>query len=326
MGVPNHLRPRQPGRLLLGLALALLAVWPALGCTTDCGPERGLPGPTEPRPGQVATDGAQPAPPALDVAESDSAAHVAADTPVWPAWHETVFDNMVLVPAGPVQLGPDDRTYERVLGEFYIDRTEVTVADYARCVAALGCAPPDLEQCQPEELSNWRQPERSRHPMNCVRWEQAVAYCAWRGLRLPTHFEWEKAARAHDGRLYPWGDEPAHCELAVMAETEGATGCGTGTTAEVGSRPDGASPYGVLDMAGNVSEWTGDPARMREHVVLLRAQGGSFLDSASDVVSHRVRAQTTAQPHRIAVDLGFRCAYSTVPTYLPEPASEAEER
>jgi formylglycine-generating enzyme required for sulfatase activity len=260
------------------------------------------------------------------VAESASTAQVAADTPVWPAWHETVFDNMVLVPAGPARLGREQRTYEMELSEFLIDRTEVTVADFARCVEALGCAPPDLEQCEPEELSNWQHPERQRHPINCVRWDQAVAYCAWRGLRLPTPAEWQKAARGEDARAYPWGEEPASCERAVMAETDDAPGCGSGTTAEVGSRPAGASPYGALDMAGNVSEWTGDPSRMREWVGLLKAYGGSFLDGAAGLMSHAVDVDTIGRGDRIRVDIGFRCAYSTVPTFLPEPAREAEER
>ena len=99
-----------------------------------------------------------------------------------------------------------------------------------------------------------------QQPVTCVTWAQADAYCRWKGGALPTEAQWEKAARGPDGRLYPWGDEPPpSCEQMVMREGEIAIpGCGLGRPDEVGTRPLGASPYGVENMGGNVYEWTAD--------------------------------------------------------------------
>jgi len=135
---------------------------------------------------------------------------------------------------------------------FEIDKFEVTVAAYRRCVDATKCSPPafDGDGC------NWSQPGRDRHPVNCVAWIQASALCKWAGKRLCSEAEWERAARGTDGRRYAWGDAAPSCSLAVMAV--GGGGCGEGATAPVGSRPGGASPYGVMDMAGNVAEWVQD--------------------------------------------------------------------
>jgi formylglycine-generating enzyme required for sulfatase activity len=169
---------------------------------------------------------------------------------------------MVRVPAGEFWMGcnadvdsscdsgekPGHKVY---LEEYYIDTTEVTVAAYGACVKAGKCTAPDTgAHC------NWGTSGREQHPINCVDWTQAWAYCEYVGKRLPTEAEWEKAARGTDGRVYPWGNERATCGRAVM--NDGGDGCGKNSTWPVGSKPSGVSPYGAQDMSGNVREWVSD--------------------------------------------------------------------
>jgi formylglycine-generating enzyme required for sulfatase activity len=172
------------------------------------------------------------------------------------------------VPAGPFMMGcngaldqgwdcndgdnVNEKPYHKVaLSAFEIDRTEVTVAAYKACF--------DAGQCSLASTSmycNWGVAGKEQHPINCVTWAQAKEYCEWAGKRLCTEAEWEKAGRGTDGRKYPWGNEMASCAYAVM--DDGGIGCGTGATMAVGSKTAGASPYGTLDMAGNVWEWVSD--------------------------------------------------------------------
>jgi formylglycine-generating enzyme required for sulfatase activity len=168
---------------------------------------------------------------------------------------EGVEKEMVQVPAGEFWMGcnekvdrecEDEKPGRKVyLDAFSIDKHEVTVAEYGRCVAAGKCAQPDAgEGC------NWGVEGRADHPINCVDWEQARAYCEWAGKRkrLPTEAEWEKAARGTDGRVYPWGN---HWD-AKRANVDG------NGTVPVWSYQEGASPYGTLNMSGNVWEWVQD--------------------------------------------------------------------
>jgi formylglycine-generating enzyme required for sulfatase activity len=163
---------------------------------------------------------------------------------------------LVFVPAGEFTMGSDDGNSDEqpahtvYLDAFAIDRTEVTNAQYARCVQAGACRPPGSSSSY-TRANYFADPRYADHPVIYVSWDDARAYCAWAGRRLPTEAEWEKAARGTDGRTYPWGDEWD----ASKANTSEA---GPGDTTPVGAYPQGASPYGALDMAGNVWEWVAD--------------------------------------------------------------------
>jgi len=219
---------------------------------------------------------------------------------------------LVTIPGGPFLYGcngsldGDCRSAE-VAGRraevpaFRIDRTEVRVNEYAHCVAAGACGRPDVGGgC------NWDRSGRDDHPVNCVDWEQARAYCEWVGKRLPSEREWEKAARGTDGRTYPWGNEAASCSLAVMRES-GATGCGESSTAPVASRAGGRSPYGIFDMAGNVLEWTADLHEAGDGTRVVR--GGSW---QSPAVPMRASHREAMSPGLRHASVGFRCARGAV--------------
>jgi formylglycine-generating enzyme required for sulfatase activity len=155
------------------------------------------------------------------------------------------------VPAGEFAMGcneavdsacdDDEKPQHTVtLSAFSIDRTEVTQAQYTACVLDGACSPPACE---------WNC-DNTDYPAGCLVSAQAEAYCDWAGKRLPTEAEWEKAARGTEALKYPWGNDDPSCDIANMA------GCGTAKA--VGSFPSGASPYGALDMAGNVVEMVAD--------------------------------------------------------------------
>ena len=168
---------------------------------------------------------------------------------------------MVQIAAGPFLRGSPKGVGEEdeepqttvTLKTYWIDQLEITVAQYERCFDAEACGAP-----QSGKTCNWGNDERLDHPINCVAWKDARDYCAWAGARLPTEAEWEKAARGTDGRKYPWGNQEPNCDLAISPYPELKRGCGRNTTWPVGSKPAGASPYGLLDVAGNVWEWCAD--------------------------------------------------------------------
>jgi len=175
-------------------------------------------------------------------------------TPIPP----TDLGAMVFVPAGefimgsPEGEGDDDEDPQHTvyLDAFYIDKYEVTNAGYKGCVDDGVCDPPSRNSSSTRD-SYYGNPEYDDYPVIYVSWYDAKAYCEWKGMRLPTEAEWEKAARGTDGREYPWGNgAPDEAKLNYDKNV--------GDTTEVGSYPGGASPYGAMDMAGNVWEWVAD--------------------------------------------------------------------
>src|SRR5438132_88159 len=140
---------------------------------------------------------------------------------------------------------PMHRTY---LSAYWIDTYEVTNAQYRRCVDSGVCS-------LPKERRAFDDSQFAQHPVTNVTWTQARAFCEWRGHRLPTEAEWEKAARGTDGWRYPWGNSE---ELIKRRVKEYALKLGSNGTAPVGRLPDTKSPYGVFDMVGNAWEWVKD--------------------------------------------------------------------
>jgi formylglycine-generating enzyme required for sulfatase activity len=247
------------------------------------------------------------------------------------------FGAMVEVPAGNFHLGCNDKVDTKCgdkekpgrsvyLPTFLIDRLEVSVEAFRRCVDAGACKSQGLEMpfwAKKEQPSwawacNWGKAGRENHPINCVTWEQATAYCRWAKKRLPTNQEWEKAARGADGRRYPWGNADygeAGAKVGNVADATAkrsqsgwtvAAGYDDGFygTAPVDAFPDGKSPYGALNMAGNVWEWSSEWFTVDEYRTL---RGGSW-----DTPYTNTRASNLWRnyPDVRSVFVGFRCAQS----------------
>lgn len=239
---------------------------------------------------------------------------------------------LVFVPEGIFLMGStsadsfanDDEfpQHEVFLDGYWIDKTEVTNAMYASFLNEMGNQSEGgetwLENSSHVHIvqtnGEW-QPHSgyTDHPVVEVSWYGAVAYCEWAGRRLPTEAEWEKASRGTDAGRYPWGNADPICNLANYR------GC-RGDTEPAGSYPDGASPYGVLDMAGNVWEWVVDKydegyykissdsnptgtASGDYHVL----RGGSWQNYPAPL---RSAYRTRLNPDNAWLDLGFRCARS----------------
>ena len=245
---------------------------------------------------------------------------------------------MVLVPAGPFAMGRDAMTLQKewekcpkecgaeanldragparvvTLEAFYIDRYEVTNAQYRKCVEATGCSLPGA----PKDLL---EPAKERHPVTGVSWDQARVYCKWRSDRLPTEAEWEKAARGTDNRLYPWGDSVdgrrgTFCDsTCAYAHADKNYNDGVEGIAPVGSYPDGVSPYGVYDMGGNVFEWVEDgyqpypgylgPEWEVQKTPLKVMRGGCWFSCAYQMV---VSLRLGLKPSEQGNATGIRCA------------------
>lgn len=242
-------------------------------------------------------------------------------TPVTPA-----AARMIDIPAGSFTMGsppglgePDEQPAHPVsLSAFAIDQTEVTVGQYWHCVAAGECVAPsaDGSQTEPHYLND---PAFDNHPVINVPWAEANRYCLWQGKRLPTEAEWEMAAGWDAGRgaklLWPWGNDPAASQANLGDNSLGEATVG-------GAFPQDRSPLGLLDMAGNVSEWVFDwykvdyyrvadgtdpvgPTHRRGEGTGRVVRGGSFADPVE-------QARTANRGHREATygyaTVGFRCA------------------
>ncbi len=166
---------------------------------------------------------------------------------------------MVYIPEGAFIMGSDDDNalagskpaHEVYLDGFWIDKYEVTNAQFAQCVDAGYCYEPrDLSSATRKEY--YKSIDYANYPVIHVDWNQAQAYCSWAGKRLPTEAEWEKAARGENALIYPWGNEIPPVMPMQVGQFE------SGDTVPVDDFPDGASPYGVFNMSGNVWEWTAD--------------------------------------------------------------------
>jgi formylglycine-generating enzyme required for sulfatase activity len=237
----------------------------------------------------------------------------ATDTPLeFTCESEAAPGDMVEVAAGEFMMGCDETVDEAceddelpqhilVLSAFQIDRTEVTQDQYTACVVAGACEPPSCAwDCA-----------KTNDPATCVTWAQAKSYCNWAEKRLPSEAEWEKAARGDQGATYPWGDAEPDCTLANME------GCGAAVL-PVGSLSAGASPWGALDMAGNVVEMVADwydetyyldsPATDPTGPETGNRYGGRGGGYASEAIWLRAAKRDWYDLSDWAVSLGFRCA------------------
>ncbi len=224
----------------------------------------------------------------------------------------TIANNMVEIPAGPFILGNDNSdpneapAQEMDLPAFLIDAYEVTNADFAAFVEATGYKTYREREGSPQ---NWRSAYtegKDNHPVVFVTFEDAQAFCQWAGKRLPTEFEWEKAARGPAGYLFPWGNE--YDPAMVNGKDSGLRG-----TTAVGSYPP--NEYGLFDMAGNVKEWVDSPYvaypgsdyQDSHYSPDFRGiRGGGWFDEADYVLSTN---RNGGDPGITANDdIGFRCA------------------
>jgi hypothetical protein len=188
--------------------------------------------------------------------------------------------------------------------EFCLDETEVTAEAYAKCVAAGACDAPSRSR-----FGTWREPGKERHPVTDVTWYDATRYCEHAGKRLPTAEEWEWAARGRDEeRPFPWGTMAPTSDLACWNRADAGLG-----TCATGEHPLGRSREGVLDLAGNVAEWTASPLpdNDRRRVVM----GGSWRDETAGDLHTTRRAGPRARDEGNG-DVGFRCAAAVRPIVL----------
>jgi formylglycine-generating enzyme required for sulfatase activity len=236
--------------------------------------------------------------------------------------------SMRLISAGEFAMGSDNNNvpYEQpvhhvYLDAYYIDKYEITNAMYNVCVGKGICREP---------VYHWFDNDLrySQNPVVYITWIMAKTYCEWRGARLPTEAEWEKAARGKDEFIYPWGNDfdallSNFCDTNCSNYVDRSKNDGYGKTSPVGTYPNGASPYGVFDMAGNAYEWVADwfdtnyyanspssnplgPSNGQFRVL----RGGSF--GSSDIYV-RTTSRWSAKENAVNEYWGFRCAKDANP-------------
>jgi serine/threonine-protein kinase len=250
---------------------------------------------------------------------------------------------MVYIAPGALEMGEAGRDVTITRG-FYIDRTEVTTAAYERCMQKRMCGAAEHLTLPPGTPERWaptsevdpdsgvdvlrlayvetwsRRCNAPRgagdHPINCVDFASAEAYCRWVGKRLPTEAEWELAARGEAGRAYPWGADAPECGRACYDKNGGCRGGGQDVaTCAAGLHPADRTPDGIYDLGGDVAEWVSDgfaesPAggadpkgdRASQKRVV---RGGSFVDGDVEL---KATSRAGAPPGLSHVAIGFRCA------------------
>ena len=173
----------------------------------------------------------------------------------------SAVEGVAPIPAGTFTMGTVDFMYAMPVhpvtfaSAFEIDKYEVTVAAYKAYALAAPTGYTAPKDATVWSYCNWNVAGKEQHPVNCINWNQANAYCVWAGKRLCSESEWEYAARGLDGRKYPWGNDDPNCADRNYAVKDG---CNCAGTCVVGAKSLGASPYGAMDMAGNVWEWVKD--------------------------------------------------------------------
>lgn len=234
------------------------------------------------------------------------------------ATEDPIGEDMVAIPAGPFLRGTADGGFDELpkrtitVDAFKIDRYEVTNHQYQQFVAATGhrkAGPPSRYAKSIGKMRGINQ------PVVYVSWDDAVEYCRWKGKRLPTEAEWEKAMRGTDGRLWPWGDREQ-----PNGANWGRVNDGHDVSARVGSFPLDKSPYGVMDGAGNVMEWVEDwyaetyyqdsPDQnppSPEYGTYRVLRGGAYTTTGHDL---RITSRSKMVPDFRDETIGFRCAIS----------------
>lgn len=268
-----------------------------------------------------------PVPPTFTQTPSITPTPTITSTPTKTPYPTEVLDalgvTMVLVPEGSFIMGTDGHdpwdivaqpARDVTLPAYYIDKYEVSNDQYARCVEAGQCNSPTILGSK-QRSSYFNNPQYADFPVIYVSWNNASQYCTWRGGRLPSEPEWEKAARGDDSRPYPWGEVTPDCLFANFWPT----GACEGDTVSVKSNPAGVSPYGAFNMSGNVAEWVhawfsaypgGNPSASKDYGQSNRViRGGTYFDSTNNI---RTTVRKGLGLEAVQSYVGFRCVVDLV--------------